>query len=177
MNKKICLLILLIGFFFTSCKKSDIEYQNSFEKSQQAWLNFKKANNNSYQYTVTGGTWIGRSWETRLSITNGKITQRHFKYTNLDEEFESNIPEDQLEWTENEDELNSHEQTPAAASLTLDEVYETAKNVWLKKQENATTYFKADNDGLISSCGFVENNCMDDCFVGITIAKIEPLNQ
>src|SRR3546814_10188346 len=97
MNKKTYLLILLIGFFFTSCKKSNIEYQNSFEKSQQAWLNFKKANNNSYQYTVTGGTWIGRSWETTLSITNGKITQRHFKYTHLDEEFESNIPEDQLE--------------------------------------------------------------------------------
>lgn len=173
MSKKNYLLILLIGFLFTSCKKNEIEYQNSFEKSQQAWLDFKSTSNNSYQYTVTGSTWAGASWETTLSVTNGKVTRRHFKYTHLREDY--NISEDQQEWTETEKELNSHEHTSAAATITLDEVYETAKNVWLKKRTNGKTYFEANNNGLISSCGYVEDGCQDDCFNGIKISKIEPL--
>jgi hypothetical protein len=33
-------------------------------------------------------------------------------------------------------------------------------------------YFEAETDGLLSSCGYVEDGCQDDCFVGIHIAGI-----
>jgi hypothetical protein len=55
----------------------------------------------------------------------------------------------------------------------LDEIYEKARSNWLKKRGNAKTYFEAKNDGLISSCGYAEDGCQDDCFNGINITSIE----
>ena len=63
----------------------------------------------------------------------------------------------------------------AADALTLDEIYSKAKNEWLVKRKNVTNYFEAKNDGLISTCGYVEKGCVDDCFAGITIKSIQSL--
>ena len=69
--------------------------------------------------------------------------------------------------------MNTH--VNGGTSLTLDEIYEKARTEWLLKRKDATSYFEAKNDGMISSCGYVNNNCADDCFVGITINLIERL--
>ncbi len=175
MKKNLCFLILLLtAVIFTSCEESDINYENDFEKSYNEWLVFKKNSDDSYRYTVTNGSWVGTSWRTDITVVNGKVTRRYFKYTSPGE-FTENIPQEDLEWTENEDQLNSHEHTGAAEALTLDEIYDKARNEWLIKRKNATVYFKANNNGLISACGYVEDNCADDCFIGIEISGIEPL--
>lgn len=172
MKEKICLLTLLfIGVMLTSCKKSDMNFENDFEKSNKEWLIFKEISNNSYSYMVTGSTWTGSAWETVITVTNGKITQRHFKFTSV--EGLVNVPQEALEWTENENEINSHDSADEA--LTLDQIYDKARNEWLIKRKNAKPYFETNNNGLISSCGYVEDGCMDDCFIGIKIAHIESL--
>lgn len=38
-------MVILIYF----CKSAAIEYQSAFEKGQKAWLDFKKATDNTYQ--------------------------------------------------------------------------------------------------------------------------------
>lgn len=38
-----------------------------------------------------------------------------------------------------------------------------------------STYFETKNNGLISTCGYVENTCADDCFIDITITRIAKL--
>ena len=157
-----------------SCEKSDIEYQNEFEKSYKTWLSFKQSSNNSYRYVVTGFSWVGSSWETAIDVTNGKITQRHFKYISP-KGLKGNVPPEALEWTENESEINSHANSAAAETLTIDQIYDAARSQWLIKRKNAETYFEAKNNGLISSCGFVEDNCADDCFRGINIESIVKL--
>ncbi|MBA6153817.1 hypothetical protein [Gelidibacter maritimus] len=80
-----------------------------------------------------------------------------------------------MEWTENENELNSHESSIAADALTLDQIYNKAETDWLIKRKNSTSYFESKNNGLISTCGYVEKDCMDDCLVGITIKSINVL--
>lgn len=174
MNKKTLLFGLMLGFLLVSCKKEDFTHGSLYEKSYQAWLGFKSANNNTYRYVVNRGSWTGAAWQTNLTVIDGKVTERHFKYTNS-ESFAHDIPQDQLEWTETGAELNSHQNTSAAATINLDEVYDLAKTVWLKKRKTGETYFETKNNGLISSCGFVEEGCMDDCFYGINITKIEPI--
>ena len=77
-----------------------------------------------------------------------------------------------MEWTENENEINSHTNSGASYALTLDQVYEKARTEWLIKRKDATVYFEANNNGLISSCGYVPDGCMDDCFRGITISSV-----
>lgn len=162
-------VLLLIGILFTSCEKSNLNYENSFESSYQEWLSFKQTSGNSYHYVVSAGSVFGPAWQTDITVTNGKVTQRHFKYTSVDGMV--NVPAEVLEWTENENEINSHTHSGAAA-LTLDQIYEKARTEWLIKRKDASVYFEAKNNGLISSCGYVPDGCMDDCFNGINISSV-----
>lgn len=167
------MIFLCISTFIFSCgSDDDFEYQTDFEQSRNVWESFKVASNNSYKYVVPGGSvFFNYGWETTITVSSGIIIQRDFTYIGVTE----NIPDEQLSWTENKDEINSHESTSAAYALTLDEIYYKAENEWLLDRKNATTYFEAKNNGLISTCGYVENGCMDDCFMGIIIKSIESL--
>ena len=176
MEIKLCFFSLLfVSFAFTSCKKSDFRYQSDFEKSYKEWVKFKGASGNSYRYEVSGGSWVGLGWQTGITVSRGKIVLRDFKYILPVGGWDGNIPANEMEWTEIENEINSHENTSATIAKTLDEVYEKVRDNWLKKRSNAKTYFEAKNNGLISSCGYVEDGCQDDCFNGISITSIEPL--
>ncbi len=117
-------------------------------------------------------SWIGLSWETIITVNHGKVTQRAFKYIN-NEGFD--IPQEDLEWTETEEQLGTNKNTSAAAVQTLDDIYNKAKYEWLIPRKKTTTYFEAKDDGLISKYGYVDNTCMDDCFTGIRITYIEAL--
>jgi len=203
--KRLILLTAFLGMVFLSgCEKSDIEHQSAFDRSYDAWLKFRESNGNNYRYEVSGATWAGSSWLTTITVRSGKVVQRDFRYEVFNdvripeggwatvplEEFlqalgfdAEDLPEQELEhfhehlqWTEEEAALGLHEQTPASRVQTLDEVYETARTVWLKKRDDVDIFFEAKNDGLISSAGFVPNNCMDDCFSGISIRLIEAID-
>ncbi len=195
------LCVAVIGF--ASCSKSEIEYKNDFAKSHSAWMAFKAANNDSYRFVVTGSSWAGYSWETTLTVVNGITIERKFKYTrfynmpmpqggwtaqarqelldaiNITEaEFQQSTGqtvEATLQWTETGAMVGTRGQTSATSFLTLDEIYKQAQNDWLQKRSNASTYFEKDNNGMISTCGYVEHNCADDCFIGIYISRIEAL--
>lgn len=172
-QKTYFIAFLLICSLISSCKSDDeLNYQNDFKTSRKVWMNFKESSNNSYKYVVSSGSvFTTYGWETTITVSNGIIIQRDFVYTGDT----GNIPQDQLAWTEGENEINSHEHSSAAAALTLDEIYFKAEYEWLIKRKNANIYFESKNNGLISTCGYFENGCMDDCFVGITIKSIEAL--
>lgn len=172
-SKFYIIAISLIGCLLTSCDKDGLEYQNDFEKSQKAWANFKESTDNSYKYKVVGGSWVGYAWETGITVVKGKITQRHFKYTTTNG-LSDDVPVSELEWTEVGNEIGIHK-FAVALPLTLDEIYDKAEQEWLIKRKDTKTYFETENNGLISTCGFVENGCADDCFIGIHIKSIERL--
>lgn len=172
MKAKIYLFsLLLIGSLFASCKKSDIEYDNDFNKSNKAWANFKVSSGNSYRYLINTVSWTGYSTETIITVRNGKVIGRSYvakRYVGT-----ATTITVMEEWAEDESSLNTH--TNGATPMTLDEVYQKAKTDWLLKRKDATTSFEAKNNGLISSAGYVPNGCMDDCFIGIYIGFIERL--
>ncbi|MDN6280697.1 MAG: hypothetical protein L0J45_06805 [Psychroflexus sp.] len=173
MTSKFYFIILLcIGSLIYSCKSSAIEYQSTFETSQKAWLEFKESTDNSYQYTVSKNFWTGSRWETQITVENGIITERNFKYTST-RGLSDDFPKNKHKWVETKKEIGTHEN--GAEALTLDEIYRRAEHAWLIERENAKTYFMTENNGLISTCGYVENRCADDCFRGVTIDHIESL--
>ena len=169
MKNNFCLSLLgllLVSLMF-SCDKTDIDFENDFEKSQKAWKAFKKSSGNSYKYTVVFSSWAGMRSETTITVSNGKIVQREYKYSKR----ENLTVIDEFQWIENENEINTHKDA-GAEPLTLDEIYAKAESDWLVKRDKATTYFEAKNDGMISSCGYVNDGCQDDCFNGIKISYI-----
>lgn len=196
-----CILLLL----FAACQTNDIAHQSDFEKSFKVWQKFKAEHDNSYTYTVTSGSWVGFGVETDITVTNGKVTKRKFSYTGINSVLkpeggwdaasivkvlaelkitESEFKESRgksissfLQWEESMANLGQNEESPAAAPITLDEIYDKAQNMWLAKRENANIYFEAKNNGLISSCGYIDKNCADDCFVGVNVSRIEPVSK
>ncbi|NLR82347.1 hypothetical protein [Chitinophaga eiseniae] len=165
-------LLLLTGVLLTSCKKSDIAYENDFNTSVRSWMNFKAASGNSYRYVVSFSSWAGFSTETVITVKEGKVVQRSFTAKRRIDSIPGQL-EVYEQWTEEESKVGSHGN--AYPPQTLDEIYKAAKDRWLLKRSNAKTYFEAKNNGMISSCGFVENGCMDDCFQGIDISLIEKI--
>lgn len=193
-------VLFFLFFIFTlmSCDKNDVEYQNDYEKSYHSWLDFKEKTNNSYQYTSRNSSWIGTSTETTITVEKGQIIEQSFKYTQIGQ---TQIPENgwtkeiaiaalqsigypadeittifgqdiisKLQWSKNKTNLDlkgvdNH-------LMTLDQIYEKVRTEWLINRANARTYFEAKNNGLISSSGYTDENCQDDCFIGITISSI-----
>lgn len=171
MKANFSLIILLLTLAVTSCKKSDIESERNFKKSYNVWLNFKAETGNSYRYTIVSSSWVGTNSETTVTVKNGKVFSRSFVSTAY-ENYKNQI-EIKEQWEEDEQNINTHESHGRA--LTLDEIYDLAKTQWLVKQKGVSTTFEVNNNGMISSCGYVPNNCADDCFFGITIKSIEKL--
>lgn len=172
MNRNYYLLImLLIASMLTSCKKSEIEHENDFDKSYKAWQSFKTSSNNSYRYKASFRSWTGYSGETTITVNNGKVVRRSYIGKSIKQPSNEVIIHE--EWTEEENALNTHQN--GDATFTLDQIYEKAKTVWLVKNKNSKIYLETNNDGMISSCGFVRDNCADDCFTGIKITSITAL--
>jgi len=169
MKNKICfyLLAFFLASLMVSCDRTDIDFENDFEKSRKAWKAFKKSSGNAYKYTVVSSSWAGMHSETTITVSNGKVVKREYNYSKR----ENSTYVDQLQWIEQENELNTHKDA-GAEPLTLDEIYVRAENDWLVKRKDATTYFEAKNEGLISTCGYVGDGCADDCFRGISISYI-----
>lgn len=159
-------MLLVLSGFFGSCSK-DFEYSSEFDKSYEAYQKYKKENANSYKYTVTSSSWTGTRSATTITVFNGQVEYRSYEAkTPLADGKEQT----DTKWSENKDELNSHDEGYEAS--TLDQVYERAKKDWLIKRKDAKVYFEAKNNGLISSAGYVPDNCQDDCFNGIRISEI-----
>ncbi|WP_158861539.1 hypothetical protein [Lunatibacter salilacus] len=203
MKKTFNLFVLVITLILGSCDDNLLEHQSSFERSQNAWLDFKSDSDNSYTYTTTGGSWTGTSWNTVIAVDGGQVIRRTFSYTAFHDvvkptsgwdevsrndilanmsmtagEFEEAYDrklEDVLEWQEEGETLGSHENSGAAEIMTLDEVYAMSASNWLVRGENRQTHFEANNNGMISLSGFVPDNCQDDCFMGIRIVAIAAL--
>lgn len=205
MNRKFIVSFLVVAALFSACKKEDFAYEDAFNRSYKTWLDFKASSGDNYRYIVTGATWAGSAWETTITVKSGVVTQRDFRYTRFNDvwrpetgwtlnevdeilvafeksahaltEQEKDSFLAQLEWSETEEELDAdaHAQSPAGALLTLDDIYDTARTVWLENRSDATVSFDAKNHGMLSSAGFVPDNCADDCFSGINIRSIEAI--
>ena len=171
MKNLYAIIILTITVFLSACKKDVVT--SDYDKSYVAWSNFKNSSNNSYAYTEHSGSVFGSYTETKITVKSGIITTREFVSGNYKPN--TNVLIITKTWTENVGSLNTHG-NEGFELLTLDQVYNKAKTVWLKadpKQNNI--YFEYKNNGLISSAGFVPKGCQDDCFNGVSIKDINPL--
>jgi len=164
-----CLPILLFMLVLISSCKKDEGVSGNYAASYSAWKSFKSSVNNSYQYAVITDSWTGHATETILTVKNGKVVQRAYVGKVIDGQFGTvKITE---QWTEDASTLNVHQQQ-GAETITLDEVYTKAKSQWLINSKNTETYFETNNQGMISTAGYTDKNCMDDCFTGIKISFI-----
>jgi hypothetical protein len=162
----------LLIIICNACKKDSLTNVIEFNKSYNVWKDFKASSHNSYSYGVVTSSWVGYNSETVITVQNGQVVGRDFIRTFSTHNGSGWKIDTVQAWKETGAQLGTHE---GASLSTLDEIYQEAKNNWLKKRDDADTYFEAKNNGMISTAGYVPKGCADDCFRGISINKITPL--
>jgi hypothetical protein len=181
---KVFLVLFVALSLFSSCDKNDIsnnielsnlttlEGENglTYDESWSKWTNLKKENGESYIYQTTVKSWTGWGYTTELKIVNGRVTSRIFQEFQRDQSTGEIVIKDS--YNENEKELGSH--AKGATPLTIDELYNSCAGDYLViDDENNTLYFQTTPTGLMTLCGFVPDNCADDCFEGISISAFD----
>jgi PKD repeat protein len=172
--KNLYLPAIILLLLTASCKKEDIAKQSEYDASYKAWINFKSSSKNSYSYTMVYGSWVGIGVTIKVAVNNGKIVSRD--YIKLQSRNDGTNKVDTVRnWHEEAATINTHP-NDAADALTMDDIYLKARTEWLKVDAKANDIiFEAKNNGIISDCGYVPNNCADDCFRGITITAVTTL--
>ena len=98
-------MLLAVITALGSCKKSDFSHENQFDRSYQAWLDFKKNSLDSYSYKVSAGSWTGVSAETVITVKSGKVAGRSYELKNINRT--TNQPYTMTSWKESSDSLNT----------------------------------------------------------------------
>ena len=179
MSNKILILFVFL-FSVISCSVNNDIYNKvgeegySYNKSLKKWNALKEVNNNSYIYKLSFVSWTGFGSSTELEIKNGEVISRAY------EEHKFNLQNKENEvldsYFETIDNLGEHPK--GAIPQTIDDLYTTCASEYLVVSEKDNRiYFETDEDGLMKMCGFVPNNCMDDCYIGVTVKSFEWTNK
>jgi hypothetical protein len=175
----IAVLCLLTGI---SCENNDIRDNKlsvltelksedglSYNQSISKWTSLKETHGNSYLYQTTFMSWSGYGSVTELRVEDGVITSRAYQEFQLGEKGTKVITDS---YNESATSLGTH--TKGASLLTIDELYDTcAKKYLVVNDSNNTIYFQTSEAGLVSVCGFVPDECTDDCFNGFRISSFD----
>ena len=164
-------LLSVVAFILVSCESIITKNKEAFNSSQRQWELLKKMNGNSYTYITSFGSWTGYSTKTTIHVENDIIASRECVVTFYNYENEA-LSIDTIEhYIESAHEIGTHD--IGANPLTVDELYDTCVKEYLNvSTKNNTIFLETNEDGLLNLCGFVPDNCVDDCYRGIRIDTI-----
>lgn len=167
-------LFMATASIIASCSEKDVTKTTNkkmlYVKSLNKWTELKKQNGNSYQYQVNQGSWSGHGNLTELTIKNGIVVQRTCKAYKTDGK--TGVKKIKFSYSENEQEIGNNKW--GALPRTIDQLYNSCIEKYLiVDTAKNTVHFETKNDGIISLCGFIPNNCIDDCYEGITITSFK----
>lgn len=162
----ICVLLTSTMLMVFSCA-NEAAFDSEFDISLELWNKRKKINGASYLYTVSSVSVFGFGSNTTLTVNNGIVISRAYEAYNYNEG-NKEITES---WTENQNELGTH--NDGAEAISLDKIYAICKSdiLTVNEDENYIT-FLTENDGVVSTCSYFPKNCQDDCSMGFTISSI-----
>lgn len=144
------------------------EVSSAVRQSQQAWLYAKIRHGANYSYVASDQSWVGITFTTRIQVLDDQVTNRSYWESHGNAE----APHSQRSYEETSTTLGMH--AYGAAPVTIDRLYEICTHQWLtQKEHGAEVLFQVGDDGLLRTCGYIRPGCADDCFIGVTIDRIE----
>lgn len=165
--------LFILFFLFISCKDDEnLESTNEnisyYDTSVEKWDELKNSNGNSYKYEITSNSVFGFGVTTKIEVEKGTVITRSY------EEFEINYETGErtitYSYEENSETLGDNNR--GVSIFTIDDLYNSCLDKYLiVNSEENTIYFEVDSEGMMNTCGYVPNGCMDDCFFGFRISE------
>ncbi len=194
--------ILILLFSCSKDESLNIEHESAYKKSLKKWEAFKSENNNSYTYVIETDR-IFSTLPSRITLTveNGVLTKRSgYKKdlqlvqrpvtgwtaenirealisANMDNaQIEEMLTADfiaNMEWEEDQSNLGKYD--PKGLTMTIDQIYQKAKDTWLVPSKDDEAIFETNNKGIISMVGIRLKPYEDIPFNGVRIVSITAL--
>lgn len=194
--------ILILLFSCSKDESLNIEHESAYKKSLKKWEAFKSENNNSYTYVIETDR-IFSTLPSRITLTveNGILTKRSgYKKdlqvvqrpetgwtaenirealisANMDNaQIEEMLTADfiaNMEWEEDQSNLGKYD--PKGLTMTIDQIYQKAKDTWLVPSKDDEAIFETNNKGIISMVGIRLKPYEDIPFNGVRIVSITAL--
>ncbi|TYP98705.1 hypothetical protein C7447_10220 [Tenacibaculum adriaticum] len=176
------LFLILLNLFIISCDNNDdnesilntLKSNNglSFNENLEKWNELKIENGNSYTYKIRRSSVFGHTQTTTLVIQNDKVIARSF------ESYKPDLDSDDFNLilieTYDENESNLGENTNGAELKLIEDYYNDCSSEYLiVTTNNKIITFSTSDSGIITSCGYRDKRCADDCFIGYTISDFE----
>lgn len=194
--------ILILLFSCSKDESLNIEHESAYKKSLKKWEAFKSENNNSYTYVIeTDRLFSTLPSRITLTVENGVLTKRsgYKKDLQLVQRLETgwtaeNIREAlisanmdnaqieemltadfiaNMEWDEDQNNLGKYD--PKGLTMTIDQIYQKAKDTWLVPSKDDEAIFETNNKGIISMVGIRLKPYEDIPFNGVRIVSITAL--
>lgn len=183
-NKKIYIIIFLViiitleGFFIWKNIDKAIILIN-YTRSLRTWNELVKEKGGSYFYQTSFGSMEGNySNKTKITVKNNIPVAR--EYEESISEIDSVDPVTKMASFKkeilsqySEDELSLGKNQKGHPAITIDSLYKKCRDKLDVSPKENYIYFETNDHGIISTCGYVPIDCMDDCFNGVDIAYFE----
>lgn len=158
-------LAVMLSTLLLSCDKETIapEYLEAID-ARLEWNEARQQNGNNYTYTAVTTSFSNTGTSTEIRVEDGIVTYRRYEAYSL--------------VAGQKDVTDTYEETGAdigsnqmgMAPLTIGELYYTCLNEYLRVDpEKNYLYFTTIISGVPGVCGYVPDNCMDDCYLGFNI--------
>ncbi len=137
-----------------STPREETPQQKQLAESLETWNALKTKNGDYYRYEVSAGSVFGPSYDTTLTVQEGKVVQRDLAITEIDNE--GNITTTKS-WSETGAALGSHDE--GAELIPIDTYYSRCRNdVLSQSPETNDIYLALQDNGVVASCYAIPKN-------------------
>jgi len=172
-NKILLFLVIAIG-----SNLGLFAQKNSLKIASEASESTFKANaaqyRNSYSYKSNFESFAGFGNSSEIVVNYGKPILKNYQayhYKDTNGKQEKIIDTSFVEQAHNLGQSNL-----GAPILTMEEMYALCFKMLSKDTATHVLYFTTDKQGILSTCGYMQKGCMDDCFRGFNIIEFQWLN-
>ncbi len=142
-------------------------FAEALAKSLAAWRAARDAHGSNYAYTSKTASFTGTYSQDTYIFAVGSLVA-------IEGERGVSVTDGGKEVAERRSQALA--ELPETPARTMDDVYEYCRTEVLTKDPNANqVIFSTDARGILATCGYVPNGCMDDCFLGDTVEVTFPV--
>ena len=171
MKYSMLLASLSLTLSLAACDTGNDELAQELETSSDTWQALASDAPAGYGYTRQFESFAGFGFITSFEVVSDQVTMRSYEAYDVDE-FGDRVTTDT--WTETGSELGSHE--VGHPLLTIDQIYEQCRDDVLTRDPSENTLILSFHEnGILRTCHYVPNDCLDDCSFGVDIASLELL--
>ncbi len=148
--------LLVLG----ACPPTQLPGEGALNASRDSLADAIAAQGDSYYYERGWSSFAGFGSETTVVVVEGVIVRRMYRAWN-------ELGEETGAWVESGAELGTHDE--GEPLLTLHEVYDACQSDVIDEAGGNEVTLTTDDNGILQTCSYWPEGCMDDCAVGFSI--------